>query len=410
MIASEATTCIVLGTDSGALQRNASSWDNRPVICHVLHTLHVGGGEILARDFALANQSNFKPVFALLDDLGSLGRELRDEGYAVQTIGRRPGFDSRCVVRLRQFFRTQRVSLIHAHQYGPLFYSALARLPLARRPIVFTEHGRDFPDYRRWKRVLANRILLGSRDRFVAVGESVRQALIDYEGLPGQKIEVIYNGSELSAYDPHRPSRNDVRKELGLGPDAFVTIQVARLNRLKDHPTAIRVMERLSATIPRATLLMVGDGEERPAIERLVDELHLQDSVRLLGTRHDVPQLLQAADIFLLTSISEGIPLTLIEAMATGLPCVATRVGGVPEVVIHGQTGLLTESGNVTELVGYLRQLAVDEQMRDRLGHNGYRRAHQRFDARVMHASYEKLYCQSIGFLRGQTGVREFAP
>src|SRR4029079_1819673 len=210
-----------------------SDRDERPVICQVLHTLHVGGGEILARAFALENEPDFRPVFALLDDLGSLGQELREADYSVEVIGRRPGFDLGCVRRLRAYFRTNRVSLIHAHQYGQLFYSALARWPAARIPVLFTEHGRDYPDFRRWKRVLANRFMLRSCDRFIAVGECVRQSLIAHEGLPPNRVEVIYNGTDLAAYDPNRNQRRAVRQELGLAMDDLIIMQVARLNHLK---------------------------------------------------------------------------------------------------------------------------------------------------------------------------------
>jgi glycosyltransferase involved in cell wall biosynthesis len=364
----------------------------RPTVCHVLHTLHVGGGEMLARAFALENAQRFRPVFALLDELGDLGRDLREQGYQVEVLGRRPGFDLACARKLKRFFRTHDVRVVHAHQYGPLLYSTVARLPWRRIPILFTEHGRDYPDYRRWKRVWANRLLLSRKDRFVAVGEYVRRALIDYEGLPASRVQVVHNGRDLDRYDPAHPLRGVVRAELGLAPGDFVIIQVARLNRLKDHPTALRAMRELAGRQPFARLLLVGDGEDRSELERLIDELDLRQVVRLLGSRDDVPRLLQAADAFLLTSISEGIPLTLIEAMATGLPCVATRVGGVPEVVDDGESGLLAESGNDAQLASHLNALASDALLGRRIGQTGCERVATRFGATQMHVRYRTLY------------------
>ncbi|MBI3466167.1 MAG: glycosyltransferase [Planctomycetes bacterium] len=292
--------------------------------------------------------------------------------------------------------RRENVSLIHAHQCGPLFYSALARLPSRRIPILFTEHGRDYPDYRRWKRVYANRLLLTRRDRFVAVGECVRKALVEYEGLPTERIQVFYNGRDLSDYQPDRPLRSQVRDELGLSPDSFVVMQVARLNRLKDYPTALRSMARLAGQAANAVLVIVGDGEDRQEIERLIAELRLQQVVRLLGSRNDVPRLLQAADAFLLTSVTEGIPLTVIEAMATALPCVATRVGGMPEVIAEGETGFLAEAGDDGELARQLARLSADPAARERMGRAGRKRALACFDAAAMHRSYRKLYHELI--------------
>jgi L-malate glycosyltransferase len=366
--------------------------DRRPTICHVLHTLHVGGGEILARKFALECSKDYRPVFALLDEVGSLGEELRREGYVVEVFHRKPGFDLGCARRLGRFLRRQSVSVVHAHQYAPLFYSCLARLPTRRIPILFTEHGRDYPDYRRWKRVWANRSLLTARDRFVAVGQYVRKALVDFEGLPEGRVDVIYNGRDLRMFIPDQSRRSEVRDQLGLSHDGFVIVQVARLDRLKDHPTALRVMARLKSALPSSTLLIVGDGEERERVQGLVEELGLASSVRLLGERNDVARLLQAADLFLLTSVSEGIPLTLIEAMATALPCVATRVGGIPEIVKDGETGFLADSGNDLELARYIVRLAEDPVLRERFGQAGHARVHTRFDEPAMLESYKRMY------------------
>jgi glycosyltransferase involved in cell wall biosynthesis len=346
----------------------------------------------LARAIALKNTSEFRPVFALLDELGTLGQDLLEHGMDVTVIGRQPGIDFDCARRLRRLFRQEDVAVVHAHQYGPLLYSALARLPRLPVPILFTEHGRDHPDYRRWKRVWANRLLLTRQDRFIAVGDSVRQALIDYEGLPEHRIEVIYNGCDLSQYDPRRSLRSMVRSELGLEKDEFVVIQVARLNRLKDLPTAIRATKLLASEHPVARLVIVGEGEDRPQLERLTEELQLEKRVLFLGSRPDVTRLLQSADAFMLSSISEGIPLTLIEAMASGLPCVATRVGGVPEVIRDGETGLLIGAGDPVGLAAQLGRLLSSPGLRQRLGKSGHRYVLERHDASMMHRQYLDLY------------------
>ncbi len=314
----------------------------RPVICQVLHSLNVGGAEVLAREFAVRSAQDFTTVFACLDRIGTIGQQLREAGYRVELLGRRDGFDYQVSRTLAKFCRANNVSVMHAHQYAPFFYSAVSRWPRRRPPILFTEHGRSFPDFRRPKRVFANKFLLGHGDRVVAVGQHVRRALIENEGIEAARVDVIYNGIDVEAYQQSRTNRLSARQELGLSDTDVVAIQVARLNPLKDHRTAIRAMQRLSASHPNIRLLLVGEGEEMPAIEQMIANAGLQPTVRLLGLREDVAYLLTAADVFLLTSVSEGIPLTLIEAMATGLPCVATNVGGVPEVVVDGETGLLS--------------------------------------------------------------------
>jgi glycosyltransferase involved in cell wall biosynthesis len=365
------------------------------VICQLVHTLNVGGAEILARQFAVQARDEFDFVFACLDSAGLMADELRSVGYAVEVLNRRPGFDWGCVRRLARLFAMHDVRIVHAHQYAPFFYAAVARLLAWRNmPIVFTEHGRDHPDFRRTKRVLANRCLLGRRDRVIGVGECVGRALRDFEGISANRIEVVYNGIDVTAYGGSATQRTAVRQSLGLADDDVAIIQVARLNVLKDHPTAIRAMAQLVTCCPRAKLLLVGDGEERPKIEALVAELGISSQVKLLGTRRDIAGLLSAADVFLLSSISEGIPLTLIEAMAAGLPCVSTAVGGTPEVIVDGQTGLLAEAANPTDVAAKLKRVVEDHACRTTLGAAGRARSRSRFSDVQMHRAYQDLYRQ----------------
>lgn len=371
--------------------------DTRPTICQLILTLDVGGAEILAREFAVRAQGDFRFVFACLDECGTVGRQLEGEGYPVEVLERRPGIDFGCARRVARFCREQRVGVVHAHQCTPFFYAALGRLTSRRVPILLTEHGRGYPDRPSWKRSLVNRLLLRRCDRVVAVGEDVRRALAANEGIPENRVEVVYNGIDLTAYNAEKPLRREVREELGLKDHHLAVMQVARLNHLKDHPTAIRAMADLAQDHPEVRLLLVGEGEERPKLEAIIEELGLQQVVRLVGLRRDVPRVLQAADIFLLTSVTEGIPLTLIEAMATGLPCVSTRVGGTPEVIVPDETGLLAERSNPRSVAKCVRQLIADAGRRCTMGQAGRARAHELFDERSMHATYDTLYREMLG-------------
>src|SRR5262249_41238545 len=154
------------------------------------------------------------------------------------------------------------------------------------------------------KRIFANRMLLERRDRVLGVGEAVRQALIANEGIPAQRVAVIHNGIDFAPYCNGVNGHATVRQEIGIGPDEFLILQVARLDYLKDHPTAIRTMAEVVKRCPSARLVLVGDGPCGPTIEEQVKREQLAPSVRLLGLRKDVARLLAAADLFLLTSIS----------------------------------------------------------------------------------------------------------
>lgn len=373
--------------------RPGPSASSRPVtVCQILHTMNVGGAEMLAARLARRLRSECRFLFACLDEAGTLGIELRAEGFRVEVLDRSAGLDWRCAARLAQLLRRERVDLIHAHQYTPFFYAMMGRLLARKPPILFTEHGRHFPDYPRRKRMIANRLLLERRDRVVAVGNSVRQALINNEGFPGDRVEVIYNGIDETTFVKGDPDQADLRGQLGIGPGDLLVLMVARLDYLKDHGTALRTIQRLAAQAPRVRLLLAGEGPERGGIEAQIEELKLGNQVRLLGLRNDIPQLVRAADLFLLTSISEGIPLTVIEAMATSLPVVATKVGGLPEVVEDGITGFLAPSGDDAQLAKQILRLSDSPDLRQEMGRRGRQRAEAMFSESFMHDRYRQLY------------------
>lgn len=361
-------------------------------VCQLLHSMRLGGAEVLAARIARNLRDKYRFVFVCLDELGTLGMQLQSEGFSIQVLGRKPGVDWRSIRRLASILRQERVDLIHAHQYTPFFYGIAARL-LCRHPsVLFTEHGRHFPDYRRWKRVIANRLLLERRDNVVGVGGVVRQALIANEGFSAETVGVIYNGIDLRPYTDGTTDRSTVRAEWGVDADEIVILQVARFDYLKDHATALRMMKLLEPAVPRCRVVFVGDGTEMEKAREMVRELGLERRVSFLGMRTDVPRLWRGADICLLTSISEGIPLTLIEAMAAGVPIVATDVGGVSEVVENGVSGLLAPRGNAEALASAILQLARDTDLRLRLSRAGLSRAHAQFSEEQMHASYRDLF------------------
>lgn len=365
-----------------------------PTVCQVLHSMGVGGAEVLAARLVERLKDSTRFVFVCLDEVGTLGESLGREGFPVHVLHRSPGLDRSCVRRLRDVLKTERVDLIHAHQHAPFFYSALSRFGGAAPPILFTEHGRHHPDHPGLKRRVANRLLLRPRDRIVAVGEAVRSALIHNEGLPARRVDVIYNGIPIERFDRSfsPEERADARREMGLEADDLALIQVARLDFLKDHPTALRTLHRLTDRLPSARLVLVGEGPEEPAIRALIAELGLEERIRMLGLRKDVPRLLAGADVAVLTSISEGIPLTLIEAMAAGLPVVSTNVGGAAEVVVDRQTGLLAPSGDAAALGDAIASLAADPEARHRMGALGRQRARDHFSDQRMHDEYHKYY------------------
>lgn len=376
-----------------------ASKQRQATICQLLHSLNVGGAEVLAERLGRRLHDKYRFVFACLDDLGPLGERLQESGYAVTVLKRQPGWDLKCAGRLRDWIHSEQVDLIHAHQYTPFSYAMLSGLVRHRPPILFTEHGRWYPDFPRRKRIIFNRMFLRRTDRVVAVGEFVRQALIRNEGLRANRVRVIHNGVDLTRYGPATDPtvRIILRQELGLPVDGLVLMQVARLDALKDHATALRTLERLLVTRPDAHLVLVGDGPERAAIEAEAVERELTGHVHLLGLRSDVARLLPAADIFLLTSISEGLPLTIIEAMATHIPVVSTNVGGIRELVIDGETGLLADAKDDSALAKAVLRLGAPSNERFDMLAKAAHRAKHLFSEEKNHAAYCRLYAEMLG-------------
>ncbi len=342
-------------------------------------------------------------VVAVLDEVGEIGEQLIEDEFTVTHLGRGAGIDLRCARQLQDLCEREHVDILHAHQYTPFFQSMLSRGLTGQRPVVFTEHGRHFPDCPGPKRILANRLLLRRRDRLIACGEAVRDALIHKEGLPVHRVEVIYNGVDLDALaQPSPAARQSVRREFGFQPQDFVIVQIARLHRLKDHSTALRTMDVLRQSVPSARLLLVGDGEEREAIVSEIRERKLEHHVRLAGTRSDIADHLAASDAFLLTSISEGIPLTVIEAMAARRPVVATSVGGLPEMVQPNLNGYLAEPGDAEGLADGLRRLHADACLREGMGTAGSHIARETFSLERMLNAYSDVYDEVLQTISGR--------
>lgn len=367
----------------------------RPKVAHLVHDLSVGGAELLAANIARTLRGGFDFSFLCTDQEGPLADQLRSEGFSVHILHRRPGIDWRCIFRLRRLLAELRFDLLHAHQYTQFFLAAMARRQSRPTPILFTEHGRHFPDVVSGKRRLCNRLLLRKCDRVVGVGEAVRDALVNQEGLPSGRVEVVYNGVPENIAG-ESGDRRAARRELQVTDDNILVMQVSRLDSLKDHQTALRAFAEMHAADPRARLVLVGDGPERSRLESIVRELNLSTAVQLLGTRHDVARLWQAADIGLLTSISEGIPLTVLEAMSAGVPVVATRVGGVAEIIVGELTGMLSPARDTHDLAQHLLRLAADPKLRSRMGQAGLQRVRKRFSFDAMTAQYDRLY-RSMG-------------
>ncbi len=367
--------------------------EDRFTVGHVLHRLDRAGTEVLAADLARKLGDRYRFVFLCLDGIGSLGEELAAEGFPVVDLGRRSGLDRTAARRIRGEVKKHGIGLLHAHQYTPFFYAALSRGLGSAPPILFTEHGRHYPDERKFKRVLANRWLLKPGDRVTAVGRFVAEALTKNEGIQAGRVRVIRNGIDPDDFPPaDAKSRAAARGSLGVDVDTPVVMQVARFHKVKDHRTAVHAFAKVVEQFFGARLCLIGEGPERTAIEALSRELGLLEHVQFLGVRDDIAELLPGADVFMLSSVSEGVSVTLLEAMSTGLAIAATDVGGNGEVVEHEETGLLSPRGDAQALGHNIITLLTDDDKRRAMGVAGRARLLEAFTQERMHGAYAEVY------------------
>jgi glycosyltransferase involved in cell wall biosynthesis len=352
-------------------------------VCHLSVNLATGGLERLLVEFARHHdRSQFELTFVATDAGGRPAEEIADQGCQVLVQGGRLRGRLRRILGLARLFRAGQFDVIHTHNAFPHIYGVPAAR-LAGVPVVLqTRHGPRFGRglLARWQYRLACR--LGSR--VVAVSDDAARIFRMEEGLPAGKLVRIWNGIDLSRF-PCRESAGVPR-----------AITVARLSAEKDIATMIHAAARVAQQVPGFELQIVGDGPQRPELEAQARALGLAGVVRFLGERNDVAALLSQAGFYVSSSLIEGISLTLLEAMAVGLPVVATSVGGNPEVVVDGQTGWLVPPQDPEHLAAAMLKALAAQASWSQLGRRGRQRVEDRFDVVRMVRDYEALYTREL--------------
>ena len=355
----------------------------RTRVAHVAPQLQTGGMEKLLVEFARhADRERFDLHFISLGTRGSLAGDIEGCGWPVTALGKPPGLRPGLVARLTRLFRCWQVDVVHTHNDSPLLYGAPAAR-LAGVPVVL--HTRHGPPLRASRRLnLAFRLSALLADRVVCVSEDAAR-LTARAGIAAKKVGTLWNGVDVSRFDFTGARAG--------GP----AVTVARLSPEKDIETLLRAAAVVVRAQPAFRLEVAGDGPCRPALTALTRDLGLAGHVRFLGEVRDVPALLAGASLFVLPSLVEGVSLTLLEAMSRGLPVVATRVGGNPEVVVDGVTGVLVPPRDADALAGAVLGLWGNPERGRWMGLAGRRRVEQWFDVRRMVAGYEALYRRPRG-------------
>lgn len=372
------------------------SLPSRPArILQVVHSLAIGGTERVVSDLVEEfNDLEFHTSVCCLDGLGRFGEDLVKAGVRVHVLDRRPGVDLSLASQLRRLYRTEEIDVIHAHQYTPYFYAATAALLAGCIPVIFTEHGRHWPDGLRIKRAVVNQVLRLTTQAYTAVSEFSRQSLVQYEKIPTDRIRVIYNGIGVREAQTSAFKRKSLREKMRLSEEDLLVLSIGRMDPIKDFKTLIQAFFYAAQRLPRTSLWIVGDGdhEYRKQLECLVEQLRLSEKVKFLGARQDVTEILQACDLFVLPSVTEAASMTILEAMEAGRAVVATCTGGNPELVSHDITGWLVPVGDVSAMAEAVTLLLSDPIKRQDMGRAGRARIRERFTKQIAFAQYRNLY------------------
>lgn len=365
-----------------------------PLVVHLIYRLDFGGLETLLVDcINHMPPERYRHAIVCLTGYTEFADKITRPGVALYALDKQPGLGLGIHVKLFKLLRQLRPAVLHTYNFACAEYAAPAWL--AGVPVrVHAEHGRDASDPQGLNRKhnFLRRALVPFIDRYVPVSHDLHRWLKDVVGIPAAKAELIMNGVDTLRFAPNLPAAATPWS----GEDVFTIGTVGRLQDVKDQASLIEAFALLCARHPeqraRLRLAIVGDGPLRDKLAQKARELGVQDLVWFPGARNDIPELMRAFDVFALSSIAEGTPVTLLEAMACGLPVVATRVGGIPEVVQDGVNGALVPASNPQALAEALELYAKDPARVDAHGAAARLNIERHYSVAAMVGAYTALY------------------
>lgn len=400
--------------------------ENRKVaVMQVIDNLDIGGAqEVLCTLVKHLAAHNCRPIVCTFKD-GPLRQDIERSGVYVEVLTGRhysvmalPLFviDMVRIWRaLAKLVKKHKVDVVQTHLLGSLdFLILLLRYTTPLRVVLWTFHITNFeltasqlPKYR-WMlgpKKLSHRLLyrLTSRlvDGFIAVSGDVKKAMLEIIGPIGDKVTVICNGVDTQKYR-QTVDKRFVRNHLGLAADTRLIALVATLKEQKGHRYLIEALTSIVPQHPDVHVLFIGDGPLRGELQLQVERLHLDGHIHFLGSRRDVPELLAASDLFVLPSLWEGLAMALLEAMATGLPVVASEVSGTVQVITPSESGILVPPGDTQPLAQAIEQLLNDSMLAQTMGVAAKRRVEEKFSAQKQADEHLALYRR---FLRREAGT-----
>ena len=353
--------------------------------------MRIGGTEMVIKSLIEGSNSALfdMSIYCIETPIGPWGIEMQNDGLSITATSRKPGFDISLIFALRKHLKNNNIALLHCHQYTPWVYGVLAAFGINTK-VIFTEHGRFYPDSSTWKRKLINPWLCRITDYITAISQATKQALVYFENVPKDRIEVIYNGIKPLKIDPIKTLK--LRQKLKIPDKSLVLGTIARLDPIKNHKMMLDAFSIILKSHPDTVLVIVGDGEERENINQQIQALKLNNNVLMIGYDSQPQHYLALMDIFLLSSLSEGTSMTLLEAMSLNKACVVTDAGGNKEVIAGGENGIVTTNDDAAEFSQAILKLVDDKALLNQYGEASQHRFNRLFDVSVMVKRFNDLY------------------
>jgi glycosyltransferase involved in cell wall biosynthesis len=364
-------------------------------VMHVITDLRFGGAQQLLLHLVKASdhQRFDHQVATLYGGETHIAESIRQAGVPVTDLKMKPKWRLDSLWRFYRLVRRESPLILHNWLFHAIVISRVVGR-LCRVPVILSaRHNTNIGGPLREK---VNRWTSSLDDKVIAISEAVRQAEIQNSHIRPEKIITIYNGIPLNRLPTRQEGRARMGEGLNIPATAIVLTTVARLHPQKGHADLARLIPGILEKSPDCHFVWIGDGEEKDKLFALVNQLGIASHVHFTGSRSDIPYWLAGTDVFVFPSQWEGLGIALLEAMAAGLPVVATAVGGVREVVVDGQTGFLVPAQDPSSLVNALLQLANDPGLRTRMGQAGQRRVREHFSLEAMVRQTEQLYIELL--------------
>ncbi len=370
-------------------------------VAHVVGRLSLGGLELeVIKLLKQLDKARYQAAIIATENITPGARELVAQEIELFELNKRAGVQWQVIAQIAAFCRSRRIEILHSHNWTTFLYGVLGGLR-ARVPIlIHGEHGRETHDYApSFKQRLACQVLARRCERLTAVSEDIIPLLVSSWKVPARKIVKMPVGVALHEFDCHA-DRGAAKRKLGLPEEVFVLGTVVGTFRpVKDMPTMFRALQLVRQKNPRAVLVVIGGGNLKTAEQQAV-ECGVASGVRFLGERHDVARVMAAFDLYLNSSLYEGMSNAILEAMAAGVPVVATQVGGTPAIVREGETGLLAPPSAPESFAAAIQRLIADESLREKMKNTARayverQHAHEQY-VQLHERMYEECYARRV--------------